>query len=94
MYNVEANDLWMERNRCYAILMRELFNAPPLGNFKFLKYFESGDAADIEAWNMAVEYVKRAGNGWKVAGEGVFEREVVDLKPEPDMFDEFEGSAL
>jgi hypothetical protein len=49
MTQVEAGDLWLERNSCYAILMRELFNAPPLMNFKYLQVFESGDAADEEA---------------------------------------------
>lgn len=74
MTQVESEDLWMERNSCYALLMRELFSSPPIGNFKHLKVFESGDAADKDAWNMAVEYVKRANNGWKVAEDGVFVR--------------------
>ena len=69
MAQVEAEDLWVERNNCYATLMRELFDTFPLMNFKLLKIFESGDAADTDAWKMAVEYVKRQGNGWKVAGE-------------------------
>jgi hypothetical protein len=75
MAQVEAEDLWMERNSCYASLMRELFNAPPVGNYNYLLEFESGDAADKDAWDMAVEYVKRAANGWKVASEGVFVRD-------------------
>ena len=53
MVQVEAEDLWMERNSCYATVVRELFNSPPLGNYKHLKVFESGDAADREAWLMA-----------------------------------------
>jgi hypothetical protein len=84
MVQVEMEDLWMERNSCYALLMRELFNAPPTKNYKYLQVFESGDAADTDAWNMAVEYVKRAGNGWKVAAEGVFIRDPKDLEPEPE----------
>lgn len=84
MVQVESEDLWMERNSCYALLMRELFNAPPIKNYKYLEVFESGDAADIDAWNMAMEYVKRAGNGWRVAGDGVFERNPEDLAPEPE----------
>lgn len=83
MVQVDMADLWMERNSCYALLMRELFNAPPMNNYKYLQVFESGDAADTDAWHMAVEYVKRAGNGWKVAGDGVFVREPKDLEPEP-----------
>jgi hypothetical protein len=87
MQQVEAEDLWMERNSCYALLMRELFNAPPTQNYKFLQVFESGDAADTDAWHMAVEYVKRAANGWKVAQEGVFVRDPGDLAPEPEASD-------
>jgi hypothetical protein len=49
MYQVEATDLWTERNGCYTILMRELFNAPPEDNYRYLKEFESGDAADRDA---------------------------------------------
>ena len=89
MKQVESEDLWVERNRCYAILMRELFNTPPTGNFKYLKAFESGDSADKDAWSMAVEYVKRAGNGWKAAEDGVFVR---DVPPEPE--EGLEASAL
>jgi hypothetical protein len=72
---VETRDLWMERNRCYALLMRELFNSPSVMNFKHLRVFESGDTADRDAWSIAVEYIKRANNGWKVTGDGVFERD-------------------
>ncbi|KAH8808004.1 hypothetical protein F5884DRAFT_676331 [Xylogone sp. PMI_703] len=79
MTNVDPEDLWMERNSCYALLMRELFNVPPTGNYRYLKEFESGDAADRDSWHMAVEYVKRAGNGWKVAGDGVFVRTPEDI---------------
>jgi hypothetical protein len=82
MAQIEAEDLWMERNSCYALLMRELFNAPPLGNYKYLQVFESGDAADKDAWDMAVEYVKRAANGWRVAADGVFVRDTRDPVPE------------
>jgi hypothetical protein len=69
---LDVNDLWMERNTCYAYIMRELFNNPPTGNFRYLKFFESGDAADRDAWNMAVEYMKRAGAGWSIESTGVF----------------------
>lgn len=94
MVQVVHEDLWMERNSCYASLMRELFNAPPLLNYRYLEVFESGDAADTDAWGMAVEYVKRANNGWKVAGEGVFVRDPKDLTPEDDEGDDEEGSSL
>ncbi|EPE27347.1 hypothetical protein GLAREA_03262 [Glarea lozoyensis ATCC 20868] len=75
MVQVEAEDLWMERNSCYASVVRQLFNSPSRGNYKHLQVFESGDAADRDAWLMAVEYIKRAGKGWEIASEGVFVRE-------------------
>jgi hypothetical protein len=56
--------------------MRELFSSPPSGNYCYLKEFESGDAADIDAWKMAVEYVKRAGGGWRVERTGVFVKDM------------------
>lgn len=80
---VETGDLWMERNSCYALLMRELFNSPPVMNFKHLRVFESGDAADRDAWSMAVEYIRRVDNGWKVAGDGIFERDPGYLTQNP-----------
>jgi F-box-like len=69
---LDVNDLWMERNTCYAYVMRELFSSPPSGNYRYLKCFESGDAADRDAWDMGVEYMKRAGGGWKTESIGVF----------------------
>ncbi|RDL39113.1 uncharacterized protein BP5553_03453 [Venustampulla echinocandica] len=104
MTMIEAENLWMERNSCYATVVRELFNAPPLGNYKYLQIFESGDAADRDAWLMAgklfpVEYVKRSGNGWRIAGDGVFVRDSKDLAPErPDDGEgenlEFQGALI
>jgi hypothetical protein len=94
MAQVEPEDLWMERNSCYALLMRELFNVPSLQNYKYLRNFESGDAADKDAWLMAVEYVKRAGNGWKVGGEGVFIRDVTESDPAPPEGEEAGSSTL
>lgn len=72
MMYLDQNDMWLERNSCYAYIMRELFNNPPSGNYRYLREFESGDAADVDAWEMAVEYVKRAGGGWRVEKPGVF----------------------
>ncbi|KAI9742360.1 MAG: hypothetical protein M1818_003893 [Claussenomyces sp. TS43310] len=74
MDHVDTNDLWLERNSCYALVMRELFNHPPSGNFQFLREFESGDHADIDGWEMAVEYVRRANLSWRVDRPGVFVR--------------------
>lgn len=76
MEYLDPNDMWLERNSCYAYIMRELFNSPPTGNFGYLREFESGDAADVDAWEMAVEYVKRAGGGWRVEKPGVFVKDM------------------
>ena len=78
----------MERNSCYALVMRELSNTPPLGNYRYLKVFESGDAADEGAWLMAIEFVKRAGAGWFVEGPGAFVRELDDAMLATDPEDE------
>jgi hypothetical protein len=85
MKGIEPEDLWMERNNCYALLMRELFSQPPEGNYRHLKIFESGDAADKDAWAMAVEFVKRAGPEWRVESDGVF---VKDAKKRADQGDD------
>ncbi|OTB00984.1 hypothetical protein M426DRAFT_323878 [Hypoxylon sp. CI-4A] len=77
MRHIDPADLWMERNTAYSCLMRELTlggeTAAESGNWANLQIFESGDAADKEAWEMAVEFVQRSGaRGWKVEREGVF----------------------
>ncbi|KAI0879935.1 uncharacterized protein GGS22DRAFT_102308 [Annulohypoxylon maeteangense] len=77
MHHVDSADLWMERNTAYSSLMRELtLTASPMDqprNWASLQVFESGDTADIDAWNMAVDFVKRSGvKDWKVEREGVF----------------------
>lgn len=42
------------------------------GNWRQLQEFESGDAADRESWDLAVEYVRQFGAQWRVEREGVF----------------------
>jgi len=100
MRNVQSSDLWMERNSCYGLIMRELlvdFTAghneddnsdadsdnnteepngqpTPHSNWRYLKVFESGDAADREAWDMAVQYVRMSQTEWTVERDGVFVR--------------------
>ena len=76
---VAQQDLWMERNTSYSLLMREMLQFPQSGNWEYLREFESGDAADHDGWEMAVEYVRLAGQGWHVAGEGLF------VKSDPDL---------
>ncbi|KAL3300761.1 F-box domain-containing protein [Colletotrichum asianum] len=76
MRNIDIADLWMERNTSYSMLFRELFDPDPDSPWLELKTFESGDAADREAWEMAVQFVQFSGvQGWKVESEGVFVRE-------------------
>jgi hypothetical protein len=43
----------------------------PENGWASLKVFESGDAADKEAWDMAVEYVRMSGTPWTVVADGV-----------------------
>ncbi|KAI1098388.1 hypothetical protein F4804DRAFT_324970 [Jackrogersella minutella] len=76
---IDLADLWMERNTAYSSLVRELtfagagLEAQQPGNWPALQVFESGDAADKEAWEMAVEFVRRSGvRAWRVEREGVF----------------------
>jgi hypothetical protein len=53
--------------------MPKLFDSSSsAGNWRYLQVFESGDAADRESWDMAVEYVRHFSAEWKVEREGVF----------------------
>lgn len=53
--------------------MPKLFDSSSsAGNWRHLQVFESGDAADRESWDMAVEYVRHFGAEWMVEREGVF----------------------
>ncbi|GAB1315245.1 F-box domain-containing protein [Madurella fahalii] len=103
MRNVQASDLWMERNSCYGLVLRQLLSGGSFGsdddededdedddddegadsdldadndrlqdNWRYLREFESGDAADKEAWEMAVHYLNMSQTGWRVEREGVF----------------------
>ena len=83
---IDPSDLWMERNTCYSLIMRRLFDAADgeagiegsadagINSWLSLREFESGDAADKEAWDMAVHYVRMSRSGWRVEREGVFVR--------------------
>jgi hypothetical protein len=88
MAHIQAGDLWMERNTCYSLVMRAMFGrglglawtedgddeGAPQNGWETLKVFESGDAADKEAWDMAVEYVRMSGAPWKAVADGVLVR--------------------
>ncbi|KAI1842086.1 hypothetical protein JX266_011737 [Neoarthrinium moseri] len=72
MKNIDMADLWMERNTAYSHLFAELTQAEPHNNWASLKVFESGDAADKESWNMALDFLKRSGiNNWIAERDGV-----------------------
>jgi len=73
MHRVDPQDLWGERNTTYSLIINMLLTGP-LGNWRYLKEFVSGDAADVEAWEMAVDYMTSLDSGWEVGGEGVFLR--------------------
>ncbi|KUI72787.1 hypothetical protein VM1G_08646 [Cytospora mali] len=68
-----TSDLWAERNTSYGKIMPKLFDSSSsAGNWRYLQVFESGDAADRESWEMAVEYVRQFSAEWRVEREGVF----------------------
>jgi hypothetical protein len=94
MKGIEPEDLWMERNNCYALLMRELFSQPPEGNYRHLKIFESGDAADKDAWAMAVEFIKRAGSEWRVESDGVLVKDAKKRAADQEGDDDSSSSPL
>ncbi|KAI1778478.1 hypothetical protein F4818DRAFT_406187 [Hypoxylon cercidicola] len=74
MKHIDPADLWMERNTAYGAIFRELtFDDGNPGNWATLRIFESGDSADKESWDMAVQFVEDSEiEGWKVEREGVF----------------------
>lgn len=75
MEKIDPNDLWLERNTAYSKVMPKLFDgSTSSGNWRYLHEFESGDAADRESWEMAVQYVEESGAGWRVERDGVFVR--------------------
>lgn len=69
-----TSDLWAERNTSYMKIMPKLFDSTTssAGNWRHLREFESGDSADRESWDMAVEYVHEFSADWRVEREGVF----------------------
>ncbi|KAL8334454.1 hypothetical protein RB598_008958 [Gaeumannomyces tritici] len=69
---VDPQDLWIERNAAYSLVIRAMVDGRRRGYWRQLREFESGDAADREAWELAVQYVRMAGRAWRVAGDGVF----------------------
>lgn len=73
MQHLDMDDLWAERNTSYGKIMPKLFDSSSSsGNWRQLQEFESGDAADRESWDLAVEYVRQFGAQWRVEREGVF----------------------
>lgn len=74
MAHLDMDDLWSERNASYGKIIPKMFDdSDAAGNWRHLVEFESGDAADREAWEMAVAYVE-ASSDWRVEREGVFVR--------------------
>lgn len=72
---LDLDDLWSERNTSYGKMILSLFDdSDAAGNWRHLQEFESGDAADRESWDMAVEYVeaRRDFSDWRVERDGVF----------------------
>ncbi|KAH6656098.1 hypothetical protein BKA67DRAFT_255487 [Truncatella angustata] len=79
MKNIDMADLWMERNTAYSHLFAELTQVKPHSNWSSLKVFESGDAADKESWNMAVDFLRRSDiTNWVVERDGVLVKTAED----------------
>lgn len=77
MAHLDIHDLWAERNTSYVRIMPMLFDgSDDAGNWRHLEEFETGDAADRESWEMAVDYVSTMEQfaKWRVEREGVFAR--------------------
>ncbi|KAI6351066.1 hypothetical protein MCOR25_010174 [Pyricularia grisea] len=72
MRNVDAADLWTERNSAYQLIIGAILGGQWGDNWNSLRVFESGDSADREAWELATQYVEMSGSDWRVAGDGIF----------------------
>lgn len=98
MDHLDMDDLWAERNTVYADILPRLVGdleddssgseegegegEEGTDGWASLRVFESGDAADRESWEMAVEYVtapRGAGEAarWTVEREGLFVRATI-----------------
>jgi len=120
MLNVQPADLWMERNSCYSMILRELLvntdddssednndnhmdagdaehvalNQAKETNWRHLRVFESGDAADKEAWDMAVERINNSRVGWRVEQDGVLVKGEPEARPDIHDLDEDEDEVV
>jgi hypothetical protein len=79
MKRINAADLWMERNTCYSLLVGELINFNyPQDDSGQLRFFERGEDADRDAWEMALQSLGYSElEGWKAGPDGhVFTKHV------------------
>ncbi|KAJ3567677.1 hypothetical protein NPX13_g6686 [Xylaria arbuscula] len=78
MRHIDPNDLWLERDTSYTVLMRELIlSNNPRDNWRMLRVFESGDFIDSEAWELVTQiFDRRETEEWEVERPGVFIRNV------------------
>ncbi|KAI0179422.1 hypothetical protein GGR52DRAFT_305944 [Hypoxylon sp. FL1284] len=102
--HVDLADLWLERNTAYSCIVRELTTDPSAlddaghghdhnRSWTALRVFESGDAADQEAWEMAVKFVERESEAWRVEREGVFVKRDADGNTPSPVGSEVDGHA-
>ncbi|KAI0521953.1 hypothetical protein F5B22DRAFT_594836 [Xylaria bambusicola] len=80
MRHIDPNDLWLERDTSYTVLMRELILSDnPRANWRLLRNFESGDFIDSEAWELITQIFERSETKeWTVERPGVFTRLIDD----------------
>ncbi|KFA45943.1 hypothetical protein S40293_07289 [Stachybotrys chartarum IBT 40293] len=69
---LDLSDLWMERNVAYEAIMQALTLPEPPRGWSNLRVFHTGDAADVEAWQVAKRWMEISGAPWKVKRKGVF----------------------
>ncbi|KAI0473210.1 hypothetical protein GGR56DRAFT_605043 [Xylariaceae sp. FL0804] len=81
MRRLDPADLWMECNTCYSHILGKLVpplpgnNPPPSSNWDTLRVFETGDTADHEVWDLAVDLFEQSQTSeWRVEREGLLVR--------------------
>lgn len=84
MKHVDRADLWMERNTVYSQLPNELLLEGEQSNWRALKVFESGDAADKASWDMIVDSLQQKGvHNWIAERPGLLVKVNEDGTPAP-----------
>lgn len=68
--------------------MRYMLSSDPIGNFKTLREFESGDATHGEAFNLVADRATSLRKGWRIASDGILLRDGTESETQPKHNDE------